>query len=84
MSAYRVGNDGSLAAVSASPFPVGGNTLIADPNGKVLFSFGLNTDTLELNTDRIARDGSLNMSSRISDNTLAGVRAINPAGTALM
>ena len=83
VSAYKIGNDGSLAAVSASPFPVGGNTLIANPNGKVLFSFGLNTDTLELNTDRIARDGSLQMSSRIADNTLAGVRAINPSGTAL-
>jgi 6-phosphogluconolactonase (cycloisomerase 2 family) len=83
VSAYSIGKDGSLAAVSASPFPVGGNTLIADPNGKVLFSFGLNIDTLELNTDRIARDGSLQMSSRIADNTLAGLRGINPSGTAL-
>jgi 6-phosphogluconolactonase (cycloisomerase 2 family) len=83
VSAYSVGSDGSLTAVSGSPFAVGGSTLIAAPNGKVVFSFGLNTDTIELNTDRVARDGSLNMSSSISDNTLAGVRAINPAGTAL-
>jgi 6-phosphogluconolactonase (cycloisomerase 2 family) len=83
VSAYSVGSDGSLTAVSGSPFAVGGSTLIAAPNGKVVFSFGLNTDTIELNTDRVARDGSLNMSSSISDNTLAGVRAINPAGTTL-
>ena len=83
VSAYIVNSDGSLAAVSASPFAVGGNTLIAAPNGKILFSFGLNTDTIELDTDSIARNGSLKMSSSITDNTLAGVRAINPAGTAL-
>jgi 6-phosphogluconolactonase (cycloisomerase 2 family) len=83
VSAYSIASDGSLTPVSASPFALGGNTLIAAPNGKVLFSFGLNVDTLELDTDRVAPDGSLNMSSSISDNTLAGVRAINPAGTAL-
>ena len=83
VSAYRIGGDGSLTLVSGSPFALGGNTLIAAPNGRVLFSFGLNVDTLELNTDRIAPDGSLKMSSSLADNTLAGVRAINPAGTAL-
>lgn len=83
VSAYTIGSDGSLTAVPASPFGVGGNTLIADPTGKVLFSSGLNNGTIQLNTDRVARDGSLTMSSSISDNTLAGVRAINPAGTAL-
>jgi DNA-binding beta-propeller fold protein YncE len=83
VSAYRVHGNGSLAAVPASPFALGGTTLIADPKQNVLFSFGLNSDSLELNTDSIARDGSLKMSSKITDNTLAGVRAINPAGTAL-
>jgi hypothetical protein len=83
VSAYSIGGDGSLTPVSASPFALGGNTLIAAPNGKVLFSFGLNVDTLELDTDRVAPDGSLKMSSSIADNSLAGVQAINPAGTAL-
>src|SRR3954462_9390000 len=58
VSAYSISNDGSLAPLSSSPFPVGGNTVMADPNRKVLFSFGLNADTLQLNTDLIGRDGS--------------------------
>jgi hypothetical protein len=81
VSAYRIGGDGSLTSLSASPFALGGNTIKAAPNGKVLFSFGLNVDTLELNTDRVAPDGSLKMSSSIADNTLAGVQAISPKGS---
>jgi 6-phosphogluconolactonase (cycloisomerase 2 family) len=85
VSAYSINSEGSLVAVSASPFALGGSTLVADPSGKILFSSGLNSDTNEfnLNTDSVARDGSLKMSSSIADDTLAGVRAINPAGTAL-
>lgn len=57
VSAFGVNSNGSLTAVFASPFALGGSTLIADPNGRVLFSFGLNPDTMELNlnTDSIAR-----------------------------
>lgn len=83
ISAYRLNSDGALTAMSASPFALGGNTLIADPDRKVLFSFGLNADEIDLDTNIIAGDGSLKMSSRITDNTLAGVRAMNPEGTTL-
>ncbi len=83
ISAYRINRSGALTAMPASPVALGGSTLIADPNRKVLFSFGLNVDAIDLDTNIIAGDGSLKMSSRITDNTLAGVRAINPTGTTL-
>src|SRR5260221_9804256 len=47
ISAYRVNNTGVLTRMSASPMALGGNTLIADPNRKILFSFGLNADAIE-------------------------------------
>jgi hypothetical protein len=83
VSAYSISSNGSLTAIDGSPFALGGDSLIADPNGEVLFSFGLNTDTIHLYTDTIALDGSLKVSSDLTDNALAGVRATNPAGTVL-
>lgn len=83
VSGYRIDTNGSLAALSGSPFALGGITLVGDPDRKALFSLQLDTDTIHLNTNRINPDGSLKVSSSITDDTLAGVEAINPAGTAL-
>ena len=83
ISAYNIGQDGTLSAMSGSPFPVAGDSLIADPNGRALFSSGLTADTIHLYTEGIAEDGSLKVSASLTDNTLAGVRAINRAGTNL-
>jgi 6-phosphogluconolactonase (cycloisomerase 2 family) len=83
VSGFTIGNDGSLTALPLSPFALGGNSLVADPNGKVLFSVGLNSDSIRLNSDQIGKNGSLQMLSTVTDNSLAGVRATNPAGTAL-
>lgn len=83
VSGYRLKADGSLAAVPGSPFALGGITLVGDTNRKALFSLQLGADAIHLNTNRINPDGSLKISASITDDSLAGVKAINPAGTAL-
>jgi len=83
VSAYLINKDGSLTQESGSPFALGGNSLIADPNGQVLFSTGLISNAIQLNTDSISQDGSLKVSSTVTDDTLDDVRATNPAGTYL-
>ncbi|HEX3352849.1 MAG TPA: beta-propeller fold lactonase family protein [Terriglobales bacterium] len=83
VSAYLINKDGSLTQEPGSPFALGGNSLIADPNGQVLFSTGLISNAIQLNTDGINQDGSLKVSSTVTDDTLDDVRATNPAGTYL-
>ena len=83
VSAYQIKSNGSLVAVSGSPFPLGGFTLVGDPHRKALFSLQTGANAIQLNTNSVNADGSLKMSSSISDDTLAGVQAINPAGTVL-
>ena len=83
VSAYLINEDGSLTQESGSPFALGGNSLVADPKGQVLFSTGLISNAIQLNTDGITQDGFLKVSSTLTDDTLDDVRATNPAGTYL-
>ena len=78
VSAFTIKSDGSLSAVSGSPFAVGGPNVAAAPNQNFLFSFapGLQTDTIN-------SDGSLKATSSISDTNLTGGISIDPAGTFL-
>lgn len=81
---WTINSDSSLTPVSKSPFAVGGSSVVADPKANYLFSVGGNTaSTLALNTDTIAADGSLTISSTFADSTLMSGLSINPAGSAL-
>jgi 6-phosphogluconolactonase (cycloisomerase 2 family) len=84
VSGWTIQSDGSLTAVSGSPFAVGGTSLAAHPNGKFLFSMGgTSQSSVALNTDTVASGGALSVASTVPDSTLAGSMSINPAGTAL-
>jgi 6-phosphogluconolactonase (cycloisomerase 2 family) len=84
VSGWTIQSDGSLTAVSGSPFAVGGTSLAAHPNGKFLFSMGgTSQSSVALNTDTVASGGALSVAHTVADSTLAGSMSINPAGTAL-
>ncbi len=83
VSGFQIKPNGSLVAVSGSPFALGGVTLVGDPSRKALFSLQTSANAIQLNTISVNTDGSLKPSSSITDITLAGVEAINPAGTVL-
>lgn len=75
--------DGSLAAISGSPFAVGGTNLAALPNGKFVFSLGGTTPTNNaVNTGSIGPNGSLSISSTLAD-SVSGPVQINPDGGTL-
>ena len=83
-SAYTLGSDGSLTAISGSPFSVGGASLAADSNGKFLFSLGGTSPSTEtVNTDTVNSSGALAVTSSLSDATFAGPVQINPNGNTL-
>ena len=83
-SGYVLNTDGSLTAVSGSPFSVGGSNLAADPKGKFLFSLGGTSASNEaVNTDTISSTGSLKVASTVTDSTFAGPVQINPDGNTL-
>jgi hypothetical protein len=83
VSGYQIKPNGSLVAVSGSPFALGGVTLVGDPSRKALFSLQTNANAIPLNTISVNADGFLKTSSSITDDILAGVDAINPTGTVL-
>jgi 6-phosphogluconolactonase (cycloisomerase 2 family) len=84
VSSYLIHADGSLTAVSGSPFAVGGSNVAGDPNGKFLFSLGGPDPSSDaIKTDTINSDGSLTVASTLIDSTFAGGLSINPAGDTL-
>ena len=83
-SGYVLNGDGSLTAISGSPFAVGGGNLAADSSGKFLFSEGGTSLSNEaINTDTIGSNGALTMSSTLTDSTLDGGIFANPNGATL-